>query len=174
MGDFGDALAALLGKDAPNLSPSVVARLQGEWEADYKRWQRRDLSARRHVYVWADVIYLQARMEPQAECMLVLIGATPEGRKELLCKSAAGFGADQRDKTLRRQISPGSCSRSDTHPVRSVAAHLRQRRLVGAGKDVVADERPRRARRRHAPDAVNVGEAVVGQQLPCFWICAPK
>ncbi len=84
MGDFGEALAALLGKDAPNLSPSVIARLRGEWEADYGRWQRRDLSARRYVYVWADGVYLQARMEPQAECMLVLIGATPEGRKELL------------------------------------------------------------------------------------------
>ncbi|OYV99641.1 MAG: hypothetical protein B7Z58_18210, partial [Acidiphilium sp. 37-64-53] len=53
MGDFQDALGALLGKDAPNLSPSVVARLRGEWEADFKRWQRRDLSARRYVYVWA-------------------------------------------------------------------------------------------------------------------------
>ncbi len=84
MGDFGEALGALLGKDAPNLSPSVVARLRGEWEADYMRWQRRDLSARRYVYVWADGVYLQARMEPQAECMLVLIGATPEGKKELL------------------------------------------------------------------------------------------
>ncbi len=84
MGDFGEALAALLGKDAPNLSPPVIARLRGEWEADYSRWQQRDLSARRYVYVWADGVYLQARMEPQAECMLVLIGATPEGRKELL------------------------------------------------------------------------------------------
>jgi len=84
MGDFQEALGALLGRDAPNLSPSVIARLRGEWEADYARWQRRDLSARRYVYVWADGVYLQARMEPQAECMLVLIGATPEGKKELL------------------------------------------------------------------------------------------
>jgi putative transposase len=84
MGDFQDALGALLGKDAPNLSPSVIARLRGEWEADYMRWQGRDLSARRYVYVWADGVYLQARMEPQAECMLVLIGATPEGKKELI------------------------------------------------------------------------------------------
>jgi len=84
MGDFQEALGALLGKDAPNLSPSVIARLRGEWEADYTRWQRRDLSARRYVYIWADGVYLQARMEPQAECMLVLIGATPEGKKELL------------------------------------------------------------------------------------------
>jgi putative transposase len=84
MGDFQEALAALLGKDAPNLSPSVIARLRGDWEADDTRWQRRDLSARRYVYIWADGVYLQARMEPQAECMLVLIGATPEGKKELL------------------------------------------------------------------------------------------
>ena len=83
-GDFQEALAALLGREAPNLSPAVIARLKGEWEADYARWQRRDLSARHYVYVWADGIYLQARMEPQAECMLVLIGATPEGKKELV------------------------------------------------------------------------------------------
>jgi putative transposase len=83
-GDFQEVLAALLGKDAPNLSPAVIARLKGEWEADYARWQRRDLSARRYVYLWADGVYLQARMEPQAECMLVLIGATPEGKKELV------------------------------------------------------------------------------------------
>ena len=84
MGDFQEALGALLGRDAPNLSPAVVARLRDTWQADYARWQRRDLSARHYVYVWADGIHLQARMEPQAECMLVLIGATPEGKKELL------------------------------------------------------------------------------------------
>jgi putative transposase len=84
MGDFQEALAALLGRDAPNLSPSVIARLRNDWETDYGRWQRRDLSARHYVYIWADGVYLQARMEPQAECMLVLIGATPEGKKELL------------------------------------------------------------------------------------------
>jgi putative transposase len=60
-GDFQDALAALLGCDAPNLSPSVIARLTAEWQAEYVRWQGRDLSARRYVYVWADGIYLQAR-----------------------------------------------------------------------------------------------------------------
>jgi putative transposase len=83
-GDFQDALAALLGCDAPNLSPSVIARLTAEWQAEYVRWQGRDLSARRYLYVWADGVYLQARMEEHAECMLVLIGATPEGRKELV------------------------------------------------------------------------------------------
>ena len=83
-GDFQEALAALLGKDAPNLSPAVISRLTAEWQADYDAWQKRDLSARRYVYVWADGVYLQARMEDNAECMLVLIGATPEGKKELV------------------------------------------------------------------------------------------
>jgi transposase-like protein len=73
-----------LGKDAPNLSPAVISRLTAEWQADYDAWQKRNLSARRYVYVWADGVYLQARIEEDAECMLVLIGATPEGKKELV------------------------------------------------------------------------------------------
>ena len=93
-GDFQEALAALLGKDAPNLSPSVIGRLKEEWQADYDRWQRRDLSARRYVYIWADGVYLQARMEDNADCMLVVIGATPEGRKELV-----GFQVGVREST---------------------------------------------------------------------------
>ena len=83
-GDFQEALAALLGKEAPNLSAAVISRLTGEWKDEYDHWQKRDLAARRYVYVWADGVYLQARMEDNAECMLVLIGATPEGKKELV------------------------------------------------------------------------------------------
>lgn len=83
-GDFQEALTALLGADAPNLSPGAISRLTAGWQEDYDRWQRRDLAARSYVYIWADGVYLQARMEPSAECMLVVIGATPEGRKELL------------------------------------------------------------------------------------------
>ena len=101
-GDFQEALAALLGKEAPNLSPAVITRLTATWADEYARWQGRDLAARRYVYIWAkpargprprsgkgwmaegDGVYLQARMEEQAECMLVLIGATPEGKKELV------------------------------------------------------------------------------------------
>lgn len=83
-GDFQEALTALLGKDAPNLSPAVISRLTAEWQGEYERWQKRDLSARRYVYVWADGVFLQARMEHHGECMLVLIGATPEGKKELI------------------------------------------------------------------------------------------
>jgi putative transposase len=83
-GDFQEALSALLGPDAPNLSPGVISRLTAGWQEKFDAWQRRDLSARRYVYIWADGVYLQARMEPEAECILVIIGATPEGKKELL------------------------------------------------------------------------------------------
>ena len=83
-GDFQEALSALLGPGAPNLSPSVLARLTAGWQADYDIWTQRDLSARHYVYIWADGVYLQGRMEENAECMLVIIGATPEGKKELI------------------------------------------------------------------------------------------
>jgi putative transposase len=75
-GDFQEALSALLGKDAPNLSPAVITRLTAEWQADYDAWQKRDLSARRYVFVWADGVYLQARMEESAECWC---GRPPRG-----------------------------------------------------------------------------------------------
>src|SRR4030088_437642 len=91
-GDFQEALAALLGKDAPNLSPAVISRLTAEWQGEYERWQKRDLSACRYVYVWADGVFLQARMEDHSECMLVLIGATPEGKKELIGFQVGGGG----------------------------------------------------------------------------------
>jgi putative transposase len=83
-GDFGEALAALLGKDAPGLSASNIARLKDIWADEHKAWEKRDLSTKRYVYVWADGIHLQARLEDDAQCILVLIGATPEGAKELI------------------------------------------------------------------------------------------
>ena len=83
-GDFEGALAALLGKDAPGLSASTIARLKEVWLDEHEYWRKRDLSAKRYVYVWADGIYLQARLEDAKQCILVIIGATPEGKKELL------------------------------------------------------------------------------------------
>jgi transposase-like protein len=73
----------------------VVGRLKEDWQGEYDRWQRRDLSARHYVYVWADRIYLPARMEDDAACMLVIVGATPEGRKELV-----GFHVGVRESAL--------------------------------------------------------------------------
>jgi putative transposase len=83
-GDFEEALSALLGKDAPGLSPSTISRLKEFWTDEHNRWKRRDLSTRRYVYAWADGIYLQARLADEKQCILVLIGVTPEGKKELI------------------------------------------------------------------------------------------
>ncbi len=62
----------------------MLARLKAGWQEEFDRWKRRDFSARRYVYIWADGVYLQGRMEPDKQCILVLIGATPEGKKELI------------------------------------------------------------------------------------------
>jgi len=83
-GDFEEALAALVGKDAPGLSASTIARLKEVWTGEHERWQKRDLSVKRYVYFWVDGIHLEARLEDQAQCILVIIGATPEGKKELV------------------------------------------------------------------------------------------
>ncbi len=83
-GDFDEALQALLGSDAGGLSAATVARLKNAWSEEHARWSKRDLSARRYVYFWADGIHVQARLEDDAQCLLVIIGATPEGKKELV------------------------------------------------------------------------------------------
>jgi putative transposase len=67
-----------------SLSASTIARLKEVWIDEHEHWRKRDLSAKHYVYVWADGIYLQARLEDAKQCILVIISATPEGRKELL------------------------------------------------------------------------------------------
>ena len=82
-GDFSDALAALVGKDAPGLSPATVSRLKSIWQKDLDQWQKRDLSGKHYVYFWVDGIYCNVRMDDK-QCMLVIIGATEQGNKELV------------------------------------------------------------------------------------------
>jgi transposase-like protein len=83
-GDFQEALIALLGKNASGLSASTVGRLKEAWSEEHVRWSKRDLSAKRYVYFWVDGIHVQARLEDAAQCLLVIVGATPEGKKELV------------------------------------------------------------------------------------------
>ena len=82
-GDFTDALAALVGKDAPGLSPSTISRLKAGWQQDLDQWQKRDLSGKQYVYFWVDGIYCNVRMDDK-QCLLVIIGATEDGHKELV------------------------------------------------------------------------------------------
>jgi transposase-like protein len=86
-GDFSEALQALVGEGAPALSANVVVRLTEQWGQEYDDWSRRDLSEKRYVYVWADGIHVNVRLENEAnqrQCLLVLMGATADGQKELI------------------------------------------------------------------------------------------
>jgi putative transposase len=83
-GDFREALPALLGADAAGLSPSAITRLTHAWGAEYEAFRRRDLRDRDYVYVWADGIHFRIRLEDERLCTLVLIGARPDGTKEVI------------------------------------------------------------------------------------------
>jgi putative transposase len=85
--DFTEALAALVGKDSPGLSAPTISRLKSIWEEDLENWQKRDLSHEQYAYIWADGIYCNVRMEDR-QCLLVIIGATEDGKKELLALSS--------------------------------------------------------------------------------------
>ncbi len=86
-GDFGEALQALVGERAKGLSPNVIVRLKEQWCSEYEHWSKRDLSDKQYVYVWADGIHAKVRLEDDAnkkQCILVLMGATADGQKELI------------------------------------------------------------------------------------------
>jgi len=83
-GDFGEALAALLGSDAPGLSASTISRLKSIWQDEYDVWLKRDLSARRYVYFWADGVYFSPRMDHDKQCVLVIIAADAMGNKDIV------------------------------------------------------------------------------------------
>lgn len=82
--DFSGALTALLGPAAPGLSAATISRLKEVWRLEYEQWRKRNLREKEYVYIWADGIYFGVRLEEARQCMLVIIGATKDGRKELL------------------------------------------------------------------------------------------
>lgn len=83
-GDFSEALKALLGPDAPGLSATTIVRLKRVWEDEFQEWNKRSLKGKEYVYVWADGVHFNIRLEEDRQCILVLMGATAEGKKELI------------------------------------------------------------------------------------------
>ena len=86
-GDFSEALQALVGEQAKGLSANVIVQLKESWSQEYEEWTQRDLTGKQYVYIWADGIYVKVRLEDEAnkkQCLLVVIGATADGKKELL------------------------------------------------------------------------------------------
>jgi transposase-like protein len=99
-GDFGEALQALLGPGCPGLSASTVVRLKQTWEQDFRGWSGRDLTGKCYVYVWADGVHFNVRLEEDRTCILVLMGATPEGQKELIAVQDGYRESEQSWKSL--------------------------------------------------------------------------
>jgi transposase-like protein len=83
-GDFSEALAALVGPQAKGLSAATITRLKVGWEEEFQEWNRRPLEGKQYVYVWADGVHFNIRLEEDRQCILVLMGATADGRKELI------------------------------------------------------------------------------------------
>jgi putative transposase len=83
-GDFTDALKALVGPDCPGLSATTVTRLKAVWEDEFQEWNKRSLKGKQYVYVWADGVHFNIRLEEDRQCILVLMGATADGKKELI------------------------------------------------------------------------------------------
>jgi len=83
-GDMTEALQALVGPDCPGLSATSVTRLLAAWQEEYDRWNRRSLADKEYVYVWADGVHFNIRLEEDRQCILVLMGATKDGKKELI------------------------------------------------------------------------------------------
>ncbi len=86
-GDFSQALAAILGEQAAGLSATNVVRLKKVWEAEYQEWTQRDLSGKRYVYFWADGLHVNVRLDEERSCILVIMGADEQGRKEVVAVS---------------------------------------------------------------------------------------
>ena len=161
-GDFAEALQALVGSNAPGLSASTVTRLKGVWEQDFKAWNQRSLEGKRYVYLWADGVHFNIRLEEDRQCMLVLMGATADGKKELIAitdghaeseqcwkellldvksrgltidpKLATADGALGFWKAIRQVFTTTREQRCWVHKTRNVLGKL-PKRLHGAAKD---------------------------------------
>ena len=83
-GDFSGALEAILGSQVTGLSATNIVRLKEGWEQEYREWEHRDLSGKEYVYIWVDGIYFNVRLSNDRPCILVVMGATAQGTKELL------------------------------------------------------------------------------------------
>ena len=85
--DFPKALEAILGEGAKGLSSNTVVRLKKIWEEEYKTWSQRSLKGKEYIYIWADGIYTNIRLDDHKSCLLVLMGVNCDGKKELIAVS---------------------------------------------------------------------------------------
>ena len=106
-GDFSEALAALLGPQASGLSATNIVRLKACWQEEWKDWSSRSLKDKVYVYIWVDGIYFNVRLEDKAnqrQCILVLMGATAQGKKELIAIADGYRESEQSWKELLLEV----------------------------------------------------------------------
>ena len=141
-GDFSETLRPLLGEEAKGLSPNTIVRLKEQWSQEYEAWSRRDLDGKQYVYIWVDGIYANARLEDtenRRQCMLIVMGATADGRKELVAvvdgyrESEQSWyelliGLKQRGLTLAPQVAVGDGALGFWAALRKVYPETREQR----------------------------------------------
>jgi len=103
-GDFNEALQALVGANAAGLSASTITRMIESWQEDYRQWKQRSLEGKEYVYLWADGVHFNLRLEEDRQCILVLMGATADGRKELIAVLDGHRESEQSWKTLLLEV----------------------------------------------------------------------
>jgi hypothetical protein len=113
-GDFSSALTALLGRDAPGLSAATVSRLKEIWKEQYERWSKRSLAGKNYVYIWVDGVHFGVRLEDASQCILVVIGATADGKKELLAMGDGYRESESSWKELLLDLKARAHNRSET------------------------------------------------------------
>ncbi len=198
--DMAAALEPILGAGVGGLSASVVVRLKEVWQSEFEQWNRRDLSGRHYVYLWADGIYFNVRCQDARPCILVIVGATADGRKELLAiadgerestlswqevmadlkrrgltrapKIAVGDGALGFWRALAKEWPETVAQRCWVHKTANVLDKL-PKKLHGAAKSAL-HEIYRADTREHAESAFDAFEKTYAAKYPKAWECLSK
>ncbi|MCA9027435.1 MAG: IS256 family transposase [Planctomycetaceae bacterium] len=172
-GDFSEALQSLVGEQAKGLSANVIVRLKEQWTSEYDVWSRRDLSDEQYVYVWADGIHVNVRLEDNAnkrQCILVLMGATAEGRKELIalqdgyreskqCWRELLLDVQQRGLTLAPKLAIGDGALGFWAALREVFGKTAEQRCWFHKSGNVLSKLPKSVQPRAKSDLHNIWQA---------------
>jgi putative transposase len=177
-GDFSEALQTLLGEPAKGLSPNVIVRLKEQWTTEYEAWNRRDLTGKQYVYLWADGIHVNVRLEDtenKRQCLLVVLGATADGHKELVAvmdgyrESEQSWrellvDLQQRGLTLAPQLATGDGALGFWAALRKVYPQTREQRCWVHKTANVLNKMPKSVQPRAKADLHQIWMAETRQQ----------
>ncbi len=174
-GDFSEALQSLVGPGAKGLSANTVTRLKQVWEAEHEEWSKRNLSEKEYVYVWADGVHFNVRLEEDRQCILVLLGATADGRKELIAIADGHRESElswrellldcrSRGMTVDPKLAIGDGALGFWKALRQVFPTTREQRCWVHKTANVLDKLPKRVQRKAKPALHDVWQAETREQ----------